>query len=340
MIILIAAVILVLVTLAITVFLTVSNWKNNDSSKFLKSRKTIFLIPISFLWFGVILLGSFTKVGANEVGIIYHDQKGILEEVKTEGFQFKSVFEHITVISTINKTALLKVNAQTSDSIYAEFEITLTYKIDAQNAGRFYRIVGSKDITPEQLNSVIKESLQSVTTQYDIFQIMGGELETVRNEITNALQKNLSARYYITVVSVSIDDVDAGTRVEQIIQEKAEAIQRIDIATQEKQKALIEAQTALLKAENDAKIAILKAEADAEAQAVLNGVAVNAIKTMYVGQFKADDERIEFETTSKGGFLKIQEIAEIVVKQLYYDKWDGKLPTVITDGNGGIIIQP
>ena len=42
--------------------------------------------------------------------------------------------------------------------------------------------------------------------------------------------------YHITLVSVSIDDVDAGDEIEQIIQDKAKAIQQIEIAQQEKSK--------------------------------------------------------------------------------------------------------
>lgn len=298
------------------------------------------LAPLSFLWLLILLFGSFTKINANEVGIIYHDQKGILDEVKTEGFKSKSIFEHITKISTTNKNAYLEVNAQTSDSIYAVFEITITYKIEANNAGKFYKVTGQKDIVTNQLNSTIKESLQSITTTYDIFQIMGQELDTVRSKVFETLKEHLLQRYYVTLISLSIDDVDAGDRVEQIIQEKAEAIQKNEIAEREKQRAEIEAQTALIKAQNEAEIKKLQASADAEAQEILNSVTVNAIKEMYNSQFKTEDERTNFEENNKGGFLTIQEISEIVIKQLYYDTWDGKLPEVITDSDGSIIIQP
>lgn len=60
---------------------------------------------------------------------------------------------------------------------------------------------------------------------------------------------------------------------------------------------------------------------------------------MYEMQFETPAIRVDFETNGTGGYLTIQEVAEIVIKQLYYDIWDGKLPTVITDGSG-IIIQP
>lgn len=60
----------------------------------------------------------------------------------------------------------------------------------------------------------------------------------------------------------------------------------------------------------------------------------------FLTQFIDNDTKLEFETIGVGGYLTIQEISDVVIKQLYFDVWDGKLPTVITDGNGGIIIQP
>lgn len=64
-----------------------------------------------------------------------------------------------------------------------------------------------------------------------------------------------------------------------------------------------------------------------------------AIQQIEIAQQEKIKQDVINETNGTSGFLTIQEISEIVIKQLYYDVWDGKLPTVITDGSG-IIIQP
>src|SRR5690554_5352551 len=175
---------------------------------------------------------------------------------------------------------------------------------------------------------------------------MGVSFEEVRSSFRDVLANDLMQIYHITLVSVSIDDVDDGDEIEQIIQDKAKAIQQIEIARQEKAKQDVINETNRIKAETDAQIALIKAQSDyevvekaAQAQAVLNAAAVTAIQNMYEMQFETLAIRVEFETNGTGGYLTIQEVAEIVIKQLYYDIWDGKLPTVITDGSG-IIIQP
>lgn len=299
-----------------------------------KFKPTISIVSLA--WLILLVFGSFTKVSANEVGIIYDDRYGVLEEVKYEGFQTKSIFEHITQISTTNKTAFISVYGQTQDSIYAEFQITLVYRIEAANAGRFFRVTGGTDISKEQLDSIVKETLQANAIKYDIYGILGESLEELRDDFATSLTNTLRNRYHITLVSASFDDIDAGSEIEEIIKNKAKAIQEIQIAEQERQRAIVEAETAEIRAEAEASVAIIRAQGNAEAQIILNSVTVNAITNMYAGQFTEGED---LATPEVYGYLSIQEIAEVIVKQLYYDTWDGTLPSVITDGSG-IIIQP
>lgn len=299
-----------------------------------KLNKKIFL---AFFAFVLVLPGMIVKVEANQTGVIYDPFKGgVQTETLNEGLHFKSLFTEVKHVTTTNRTANLSVAGQTFDAIYAVFEITLVYYVDRTDASEFYQRTGSVTISPEQLNSLAKETLQSVTTQYDIYEILGNKLELVRAEFVTKLSTTLKSRYGVTVVSGSFDDIDAGSRIEEIIQNKAEAIQMIEIAEQERERALIESLTAIIRAENEAEVAKIRAEGNAEAQIILNSVTVNAIKQMYTAQFETGEDT---STPEVYGYLTIQEIADIIVKQLYYDTWDGKLPSVITDGTG-IIIQP
>lgn len=330
----ITAVVIFLIMIGLTGY---SGYKFNQKTSGKKGYLFVLLSPLVFV---MLLFGMFAQVGANEVGIIYDELNGgVLQETYDQGLHMKSPFRHVTTIKTTNRTAYVEVYSQTEDSIYAKFEITVIYRIERQNAGLFYRTTGSVDISSEQLNSIVKKNLQSITTQYNIFDIMGLSLEEVRQSFRDSLDMDLTEIYHITLVSVSIDDVDAGQEIEQIIQDKAKAIQQIEITQREQERAIIEAQTKLIQAENQAAIDITLSQGKAEAQQLLNSVAVTAIQTMYNAQFDDETEKIEFEANATGGFLTIQEVAEIVVKQLYYDVWDGKLPTVVTDGSG-IIIQP
>ncbi len=286
-----------------------------------KSNERWLLLALPFLWFAILLFGSFTKVNANEVGIIYDDRDGVQETVKYEGFQTKSIFEHITKIETINKTAALEVAGQTSDSAYATVIITIIYRIDAENAGKFFKRTSADDISYEQLNSIAKEALQSSTIKYDIYAILGVDLENVRLDFAENLAELLMERYYITLVSCSFDDVDAGERIENIIKNKAEALQQIEIAEAQKQQAEVDKQTAIIKAEAEAEVIKIEAQAEADKIEV---------------EKQASSDAIKVYTEELG--ITVEEAIKLYQSVLYYGTWNGELPNVITNDNVGVMV--
>ena len=289
--------------------------------------KTLFYSLFSLGWFLILLFGSFCKVNANEVGIIYDDRYGVLETVKYEGFQSKSIFEHITTISTINRSSSLTTTGQTSDGQYATFELSLIYRIDKDNAGKFYKITSDNDIPRDALNTIVKSSLQSSTIKYDIFDLLSTKLEVARLDFKEDLSQELEEKYFITLVDVSFDDVDAGNDVEQILQQKAEALQRIEIAQRQ-------AEADLITAENQAEIQ--KTLADAEAYAITkvgsaNGEAANA----YVDKVKAMIDNL-YENCNDA--LTYKECTDIVLGIIFYDTWNGELAQVLTSDSLSALI--
>lgn len=288
--------------------------------------KSLILCLLGFVPMLLLLFGCFTKVEANEVGIIYHDHKGVLEEVKYEGFQTKSIFEHITKISTTNKTSQITVSGQTSDSAYADFVITVVYRIESSNAGKFYKVTSSDDIATEQLTSTVKEALQSSTIKFDIYSILGDELEDVRIDFTNNLTQILLERYAITLVSTSFDDIDAGERIENIIKNKAEALQQIEIAEAEKQKATVDQETELIRAETAANTQKIKAEAEAEVKRIEADAEAYKVET----EKTAVTDMIDVLYEKYGDSLSYEQCAEIVLQTIFYEKWNGELPEVLT----------
>lgn len=280
------------------------------------------------LWAGLVMLGllfgTFTKVSANEVGIIYHDKYGVLEETKTEGFQRKSIYEHITTISTANRTSTIETSGQTNDGQYANFIVSIIYRIDSADAGRFYKKTSSKDLNIEQLNSLVKQSLQSSTIKYDIFELLSEGLEVARADFEANLRESLMSNYYVTLVSATFDDVDAGENIELILQQKAEAQQKIDIAQKE-------AEANLIKAENEVEVAKKKAEvertlAEAEAYAIkTKGEASAETATAYTTKIMGMIDNMQVNSG-----LTYEQSAELVLSIVFYDTWDGKLPSVLT----------
>jgi len=321
----------IILTIALTVMGILTAIRYNRANN---ERGGWFFVSIALVGPAILLFGAFTRVDANEVGIIYDDRYGVMEEVKLEGFQTKSLFEHITPISTAVKTVTLGatqeevLGGQTQDSVYAMFVITTSYHIEATDAGRFFKRTGSTNITTTQLNAAAKQALQAVTINYDIYGLLSTDLEAAREEFQNQLTVLLYAQYFITLDSASFDDIDAGDLVEQTIQAKAQAQQQIEIAQANQDRAEIENATNLMNAQAQADAAVIAAQGMADAAQI--AADAEAYKVMTEKTAVADlfaYYRTELPT------LTDAEISDVVMTVIYYATWNGVLPTVVGDAS-------
>ena len=179
------------------------------NAKYNTSKNLYYLTPFGMLGMLLLLTGIFTRVGANQVGIVYDELNGgIQDETYGEGLHIKSIFETITEISTANRSASIVTTGQTNDGQFATFELSIIYKINKEDAGKFYRVTNGKDIPSEAMNTIVKACLQSSTIKYDIFALLSTELEAARLDFMQDLSLKLKESYYITLVNVSFDEID------------------------------------------------------------------------------------------------------------------------------------
>ena len=307
---------IILFIIAAVVSISIIYWMRTYKN----SRCSYLVALVSLGAFLILLFGSFTSIPANSVGIIYDDMKGgIQEKTYGEGYHSKSVFEHITTISTANRSARVNTTGQTNDGQYATFELSIIYKIKTQDAGKFYKITNDSDIPTSALNTIIKSTLQSSTIKYDIFELLSTELENARIEFKNALAESLYQNYYITLVDVAFDDIDGGEEVEAILEASAKAQQEIDIAK-------LTAEANLITKENEAEIK--KLLADAEAYAIkAEGEAKGQAASAYVTNIKG---MIDSLYENSGQTLTYEQCSDLVLSIVFYDTWDGVLPEVLT----------
>ncbi len=331
--------------------------KNNENVV-LKKSKVLKFSPLSLMLLFTMFFGTFTILPANTVGVEFNPfAGGIQEETLKTGWNSKSIFSNVIEISTANKSVEITTTGQTKDSIYATFELTIVYKIDTPDAGKFYAVTSATDISASQLNSIVKESLQSATTKADIYSVMGSELESVRVHFEETLSERLYERYFITLISASFNDIDAGSEIESVIKQKAEALQKIEIANAEAEAAKIKAESeAAIKmvelknqlamaeesANNEKLLAeiqkeielveaeIVKVKADAEAYKVEQEkiALANSITALYQLHNSFDEDgNLVTETVT------YQECYDMIISSMFYDKWNGELPQYVSDGS-------
>ena len=121
-------------------------------------------------------------------------------------------------------------------------------------------------------------------------------------EVEAAIIVAIGDQYYVAINKVTITNIDFSDAFEQAVEEKM-------IAEQAKLKAEYENEKKIAQAEADAQAKLVEAEAAAK------------VKLMEAEAEKQANELLEKSLTDK------------ILQEMYLDKWDGKLPQVVTDGD-------
>jgi regulator of protease activity HflC (stomatin/prohibitin superfamily) len=113
-------------------------------------------------------------------------------------------------------------------------------------------------VTPAALRAI-----ETVTTNYNIIEILGENRNNVYLEIEQALSERFEEDG-VTLHSITFLDTDAGASIEAAIEAEAAAKKEVDIAEQKRVKAEIEKQEAIIRAEAEKEQKILQAQGEAE----------------------------------------------------------------------------
>lgn len=227
----------------------------------------------------------------------------VSKNIVPQGFNLKVPFVQ-TIELVNNKQQDTKIVAQvwgeSSEKIpvYAT-EITVTFQVESgRSAWIFSNVTDTKDL--------ITQSLVSSAIKSAMVELPASEV-TVRSKIEplvkEELAESIDEKYgsdTISVLKVVIDQMDFEESYNNAISDKSIAMQRQ--AQQE-----IENNTAIAKAEADKKVAIANAEAEAEAT------------------------RIVAEAEAAANKLIAESLTDEILKSKFYEKWDGKLPSVMGD---------
>ena len=259
----------------------------------------------------LLLFGMFAKIPANHVGIQYSTFSGVKEDTLGEGMHTKSLFDKVYVISTEVQTKKLEnITGQTKDSQYVNITMDVQYKVDSATAFQVFREFRTlANVDSKLIANVVQRAVESVTTKYSVYDILGGAKNDVYREIQEVLKNDLAEKgisfYYINFI-----DVDAGPDIEAAIVAQAVAKQAVETAEQEKQKAEIEAQKRVV-----------------EAQANLGKAKI-----------EAETKMVEAQATADANKLLEESLSEEILQKLWIEKWNGSLPTYMLGEDGNVMI--
>lgn len=201
--------------------------------------------------------------------------------------------------------------AYSSDAQTMEITMTLQYQVMPDKVVDIATQYGSLEVLQNRIQSIAIEKTKAVLSSYKAMDIIA-KRATISPAVEEVIKEAIGHDYFVKVNTVVLSNIDFSDAFEAAVEDKM-------IAEQAKLKADYENEKKIAAAEADAAAKLKEAEAQkaiaaAEAEALLVKV-----------QAEAEANKVLSESiTSK------------LLEKLYADRWDGKLPSVV--GNGDYIL--
>ena len=294
-------------------------WGNSKTVKTVRKGR-VALCTIAALFLVITLFNSFTIVPTGYTGV--RTTFGQIDSnVVSPGFAFK--IPYVQSIQKVNNkqqdvSFKSKIWSETSERTAIYFEnITVTYTIGANKSAWIYANVSNykKALVSD---GIVASSIKAASKQFNSTDATNRSLiEPLAQEM---LQKSLNEKYGEDVVFINkivIDNIDFEDSYNQAIAAKQTAQ-----LTYEQQQ--IENQRSIERAAAEAEVKKTQAQAEADAK-------------MISAQANADAMRIEADAEADANQKITSSLTEEILRKMYYDTWNGVLPSVY--GADGTLIE-
>ena len=228
----------------------------------------------------ICIIGCIEKVPVGYEAVVYNMSGGVSGETLTQGWHIVSPTKKVKKFTISNEQFVLTKDSRegseeddsftvaTADDAMLSVSFQMSYRFKSETLVDTYKKfkgMDGEDIINNRVRTVLKAKISEVTTDYSMMDIYSGNRAEINQKITEYLNKTLGEPYGIEVIDSSIIDVHPDEKLKQAIDNRVTAMQQKQQAQAEQETAKVQAETNLIKAQNEADIKLLEAEAEAEA---------------------------------------------------------------------------
>ena len=255
---------------------------------------------------------SFHTVNSGELAVVKN--LGKITGVREAGTNFDLWFinsyeKYDTKVQNVDiATAAYSSDAQTMD-----VTMTLQYQIMPDKVTDIATQYGSLEVLQGRIQSIVIEKTKATLSSYKAMDIIA-KRANISPEVELVIKEAVDADYFVSITAVVLTNIDFSDSFEKAVEDKM-------IAEQAKLKADYENQTKVAQAQAEAEAKLKAAEAEIE-----------------IAKAEAEALRISAEAEAKANELLEKSLTDNILTEMYINKWDGKLPSVVAGEETGIMI--
>lgn len=232
--------------------------------------------------------GSFVRIDAGEVGVVYSVNGGVKDQTLQQGFHIISPFENVNLFN-VSQEQLLLTSDKPSDVSEEDFEdhhidgvakgggaikinLQIGYRFDETKVVQLFQQFKGKSgeyIVEHYLSNKIIATTKEVVSQYGVEELYPVTPE-LNDKLREALNKELNETYGISIVEANIVKTTPSEEVMKKIDSKVQAQQEKEKAELDKATAEAQAETNKVKAEGEANVKIEQARGQAESNRLVS----------------------------------------------------------------------
>lgn len=233
---------------------------------------------------------------------------GRVEDYTLEaGFHFKSPFQQIILMDNREQKKEFSTQAFSSDIQQVDITGSINYAINKATAMNLFKEVGT-DYFIKLINPRMMENTKAVFSKYTAENLVGAR-EELSTRIRDTMSREME-RYGITIISVSIENVDFTDAF-------TDAVEAKQVAAQKKLQAEIEQEQKTMETEQQAQRQKIEAEAEAQVQKIAADAEAYAITTKAEAEAEANRKIAESLT---GALIEFTQV----------NQWNGELPQYVS----------
>ncbi len=179
---------------------------------------------------GLALLNAVVLIGVGEVGVKHF--LGTVSPLPLEqGIHIVNPFASVERMSIREQAfpmdgGIERIEAQTSEQLNVQLEISLLYRIDGANAPDLYQRIGSeRQITSRIVLNAVRNGVRDAVATKSINEIFSPNRREIATDMKREIQAKAGDR--IEVIDVFVRDVQAPPRVREAIEEKLQREQQV-----------------------------------------------------------------------------------------------------------------